>query len=306
MTCALMSTSPSSNTANRPTGPAPMMMASVSMVAAAAVGAPLRLQLMDRVPFSSTLGWGQTPCRDSKSGMRSFAQGGLPHSSLLLLAGRWPERIMSHRAIGIAGVGKHLLGVLGGLAPIGGGRCGAARPRLRTAHDREHLLQVVGDGGAIGAGLRQALAGLNGALARLLLRRPPHHRRGGLAVGIDGRPAAAARGPAASRRSSPRQRRTAPRNGVPQCLQDRPPRQPLSCCARGRRISWRRRGGPAGRLRPTSELLLGHADDEAVEGVRDLDLAAEAARGAHVEGEVEHVLLHLRGAPVFSRQASST
>src|SRR5262245_55279580 len=43
------------------------------------------------------------------------------------------------------------------------------------------------------------------------------------------------------------------------------------------------------------ELFLGHAKDEAIERVGHLDLAAQAAGGAHVKRKVQHVLLHLRG-----------
>ena len=42
-----------------------------------------------------------------------------------------------------------------------------------------------------------------------------------------------------------------------------------------------------------SSLLLGDAHHETVERIGDLDLAAQPAFAPHVEGEVEHVLLHL-------------
>src|SRR5262245_34884402 len=43
------------------------------------------------------------------------------------------------------------------------------------------------------------------------------------------------------------------------------------------------------------ELLLGDADYKAVQLWRDTDLTGQPAGGAHVVGEVEHVLLHLAG-----------
>src|SRR5687767_11629088 len=46
-----------------------------------------------------------------------------------------------------------------------------------------------------------------------------------------------------------------------------------------------------------SKLLLGNTDDEPVQLRRHLDLAGEAAFGPHLEGEVEHVLLHRLGGP---------
>src|SRR3990172_7117048 len=42
-----------------------------------------------------------------------------------------------------------------------------------------------------------------------------------------------------------------------------------------------------------SELLLGNADHEAIERLGHLDLTGEPARRPDVEGEIEHVLLHL-------------
>src|SRR5690606_3918013 len=45
-----------------------------------------------------------------------------------------------------------------------------------------------------------------------------------------------------------------------------------------------------------SVLGFGQADDQAVEVVRDPDLARQAAVRLHVRGEVEHRLLHRRGA----------
>src|SRR4029453_12012140 len=42
-----------------------------------------------------------------------------------------------------------------------------------------------------------------------------------------------------------------------------------------------------------SELLIGNAHDETVERIGDLDLTGEPARRPHIEGEVEHVFLHL-------------
>src|SRR5262245_64019115 len=44
-----------------------------------------------------------------------------------------------------------------------------------------------------------------------------------------------------------------------------------------------------------SELLIGNAHDETVERIGDLDLAGQPARRPHIEGEVEHVFLHLFG-----------
>src|SRR4029450_8556370 len=41
-----------------------------------------------------------------------------------------------------------------------------------------------------------------------------------------------------------------------------------------------------------SELLTGNAHDEAVKRIGDLNLAGQPARRPHIEGEVEHVLLH--------------
>src|SRR5215475_12671718 len=50
------------------------------------------------------------------------------------------------------------------------------------------------------------------------------------------------------------------------------------------------------RFARTLELLLRHAQNKAIKRIGHLDLAAQAAGGAHVEGEVQHVLLHLGGA----------
>src|SRR4029077_13917030 len=46
-----------------------------------------------------------------------------------------------------------------------------------------------------------------------------------------------------------------------------------------------------------SALLRRRRDDEPVEGVGNLDLAGEPGIGPDLEGEVEHVLLHLGGRP---------
>src|SRR5271154_2853004 len=42
-------------------------------------------------------------------------------------------------------------------------------------------------------------------------------------------------------------------------------------------------------------LFGGRGHDQAVQRFADLDLAGEPRAGTHLEGEVEHVLLHLRG-----------
>src|SRR5215469_11303986 len=47
----------------------------------------------------------------------------------------------------------------------------------------------------------------------------------------------------------------------------------------------------------TSDLFVRDADDKPVERISHLDLAREPARGPDVEGEVEHILLHLLGLP---------
>src|SRR5262245_43680180 len=44
-----------------------------------------------------------------------------------------------------------------------------------------------------------------------------------------------------------------------------------------------------------SELLVGDAHDETVKRIGDLDLAGKPARRPYIEGEVEHVFLHLLG-----------
>src|SRR6185436_18261378 len=53
--------------------------------------------------------------------------------------------------------------------------------------------------------------------------------------------------------------------------------------------------GSEGSVQKGSELLLGDADDEAVQLRGDANLARQPAGGAHVIGEIEHVLLHLTG-----------
>src|SRR5215475_2883435 len=96
ITCALMSRRPSSNTANSPTGPAPMMTASAS------IGAPVD-------PF---MGWPPiAPSADIWDLPSLRADGGSPPTRLLPLAGCC-RHIVLDRAILIPSVGKHLLHIL--------------------------------------------------------------------------------------------------------------------------------------------------------------------------------------------------
>src|SRR5262249_60550279 len=52
-----------------------------------------------------------------------------------------------------------------------------------------------------------------------------------------------------------------------------------------------------GTLARLLKLLFGDTDDKAVQLLRHLDLAGQPALRAHLEGEVQHVLLHLAGRP---------
>src|SRR5215510_3424060 len=104
MTCALMSSRPSSNTANRPTGPAPMMMASVSMgVPAGPLGGAAPSAGMVELAL---VGGGQTPWHDLRAHRDPLRKGVCP-PPLLLLAGAGLQ-VVAHRAIGIAGIREHL------------------------------------------------------------------------------------------------------------------------------------------------------------------------------------------------------
>src|SRR5437764_1409298 len=56
---------------------------------------------------------------------------------------------------------------------------------------------------------------------------------------------------------------------------------------------------PSPHPRRLSELLGRHAYNEAVERVRNFDLAGETTAFPHVEREVEHILFHLRWLSAF-------
>src|SRR5262249_54653759 len=164
-TCALMSTRPSSNTANRPTGPAPMIKASVSI----GMG-PLEPSAgMNQVPFAKrwrqrTVGW--------------------PAGRLLVFSAGRSRDVVTQRTIGISGIGKALLHAFERVLPSPCHTHGATPARLCAAHHREHVLHLVGRGRTLGAGLGGATAGLDRLLACLGLAVGPGNGRRCFVVGV--------------------------------------------------------------------------------------------------------------------------